>query len=180
MTSAEDSCPHCGAVVRPDAPWCTLCLASLRPVVVPEAAPSPDALTAPLEQVLAPAATATATDLDDRPSPAPPSPALPAGSPAPVAAPVAAPRRGRHAAARDDEPLDPGWSQTPDSARDGSEEESVDVMLSLLRAEHAKDDAVPFASAMSERSTRVMVIGVGMVGLTLLGLVVLLVLGQFA
>lgn len=35
-------CPQCGATTRPDAPWCTLCYHSLRPV--PAATPSPEPL----------------------------------------------------------------------------------------------------------------------------------------
>jgi hypothetical protein len=36
---AADRCPGCAAVVRPGAPWCTLCFTDLRPV---PAAPEPE------------------------------------------------------------------------------------------------------------------------------------------
>ena len=45
------TCPACGAALRPDSPWCTLCYADLRPPVqAPEqpAAPVSDPLTQPL------------------------------------------------------------------------------------------------------------------------------------
>ncbi len=39
------ACPGCGAALRPDAPWCTLCFADLCPTPEPAAAraPAPDA-----------------------------------------------------------------------------------------------------------------------------------------
>lgn len=57
--TGPSACPACGASVRPDAPWCTLCYADLRPAPapvappappepVPVAAPEPDALAGPL------------------------------------------------------------------------------------------------------------------------------------
>jgi hypothetical protein len=37
------ACPSCGAAVRPDSPWCTLCYADLRPKAPePEPAPAPE------------------------------------------------------------------------------------------------------------------------------------------
>lgn len=39
---ADDRCPRCGALARPDAQWCTLCYADLRPPV-PVAEPTPAA-----------------------------------------------------------------------------------------------------------------------------------------
>jgi len=39
MTDGADTrCPRCGAHVRTDAPWCTLCYADLRPAPAPAAA----------------------------------------------------------------------------------------------------------------------------------------------
>ncbi len=35
------ACPACGAALRPDAPWCTLCFADLRPAPGPGAARAP-------------------------------------------------------------------------------------------------------------------------------------------
>ena len=36
------ACPSCGAALRPDAPWCTLCYADLRPAPPPEPLPDPE------------------------------------------------------------------------------------------------------------------------------------------
>jgi len=62
-------CPSCGAAVRPDSPWCTLCYADLRaapepepePVAQPiaEAAPVLPAPAPPLVPAAAPTATPT-------------------------------------------------------------------------------------------------------------------------
>jgi ribosomal protein L40E len=41
------SCPSCGAALRADAPWCTLCYTNLRPKPAPEPAPAGAPLTAP-------------------------------------------------------------------------------------------------------------------------------------
>jgi ribosomal protein L40E len=56
------ACPSCGAALRPDAPWCSLCYHDLRPAA-PAPAPEPapaygghDPLTAPLLDVLLPVA----------------------------------------------------------------------------------------------------------------------------
>ena len=51
-------CPECAATLRPDAPWCTLCYADLRPAPAPAPPPPPVARLAPI-----PAAYA-ALDLD--------------------------------------------------------------------------------------------------------------------
>lgn len=177
MSRVEDTCPHCGAVVRPDAPWCTLCLTDLRPAPAPVPEPVPE-----------PVPVAVAAPV---PEPVPAS--VPASVPESVPESVAAAsvaletpvrRRGRHARGADDD-VATALPMLPDADLDdataaapGRPEESVDVMLSLLRAEHARDDSVPFADVMSERSTRVMVIVGGMVALTVLGLFVLFVLGH--
>jgi ribosomal protein L40E len=67
LVTAPNACPACGAALRPDAPWCTLCYADLRPKPPepepqpepqPEPvvqAPAPDPLTDPLPDLLAPA-----------------------------------------------------------------------------------------------------------------------------
>ena len=53
--TAPAACPKCGASVRPDAPWCTLCYADLRPkppepVAEPPAAPvAPPVPVAPVD-----------------------------------------------------------------------------------------------------------------------------------
>ena len=39
MRTAGSTCPSCGAIVRPDADWCTLCFADMRPVPPPRLPP---------------------------------------------------------------------------------------------------------------------------------------------
>jgi hypothetical protein len=196
MSPDEDTCPHCGAVVRRDAPWCTLCLTSLRPgpvvqdqaaepaglVAVPVGGPAestPDPLTGPLPVTL-PGTLPVASV--GRPPGETSSPAPVVGEPAP--------RRGRHAAGPADEappaataatvsPVPAAQPGPVDGAAPEATEESVDVMLSLLRAEHAQEPSVPFADAMSEPATKVVVIFGGMAVLMVLGLLVMLVLGRF-
>jgi ribosomal protein L40E len=80
------ACPSCGAGLRPDAQWCSLCYHDLRPAAAPVVAPQPspehggdDPLTAPLLDLLLPTAPATA--------PVAPPPAVPVPM---AAAPVAA------------------------------------------------------------------------------------------
>ena len=47
MTEEKDArCPRCGAHVRADAPWCTLCYADLRPAPAPVAVVAAPAATA--------------------------------------------------------------------------------------------------------------------------------------
>lgn len=56
MTSAM-RCPSCGATLRPDAPWCTLCYADLRSAATPVEAPLPsppdEAVIGPQEELAA-------------------------------------------------------------------------------------------------------------------------------
>ena len=80
---ANERCPSCGAAVRADDPWCTLCWADLRPPPPPPVAPAPvvsapilaapvsapsgavataDPLTAPLAVVLGDAPAAEAAE----------------------------------------------------------------------------------------------------------------------
>ena len=40
--TAPTACPACGAAVRPDSPWCTLCYADLRPKPEPSPLPEPE------------------------------------------------------------------------------------------------------------------------------------------
>ena len=68
--TSPSACPSCGAAVRPDSPWCTLCYADLQPPAaepepVPEAVPEPVATTpapppVPPVPAAAPSATPTA------------------------------------------------------------------------------------------------------------------------
>ena len=54
----EPRCPRCAALVRPEAPWCTLCYADLRPAPEPEPAPTPASARPVDEDVVAPVALA--------------------------------------------------------------------------------------------------------------------------
>jgi RNA polymerase subunit RPABC4/transcription elongation factor Spt4 len=38
---ADVRCPHCGALLRADSPWCSLCFTDLRPAPEPEPVPEP-------------------------------------------------------------------------------------------------------------------------------------------
>lgn len=76
------SCPSCGAGLRPDAQWCSLCYHDLRPApapVVPEPAPAYDAgdpLTAPLLDLLLPQAPVAQAPVAQA-APVTPLPAVP-------------------------------------------------------------------------------------------------------
>jgi hypothetical protein len=50
----EPRCPRCAALVRPEAPWCTLCYADLRPAPEPEPEPEHAPELSVPEAVLAP------------------------------------------------------------------------------------------------------------------------------
>jgi len=80
------TCPSCGAGLRPDAQWCSLCYHDLRPAAPPVVVPQPspehggeDPLTAPLLDLLLPAAPAAAPVA---PPVAVPAPAAPVHAPA--------------------------------------------------------------------------------------------------
>lgn len=78
LTSTAARCPSCNAALRPDAPWCSLCLHDLRPAPAPAAVvvPAPsqplygaqDPLTAPLlDLVLPPVPEAAAVAVPELP-----------------------------------------------------------------------------------------------------------------
>ncbi|MFZ0324787.1 MAG: hypothetical protein WAN48_11735 [Actinomycetes bacterium] len=150
--SAQLACPQCGALSRPDAAWCSLCLTRFdaedlaetgshdaRPADVP-----PDPLTAPLEQLVA-------ADEGTDPSAAS-EPATPELTPEPRPEPVAP--RGR---------LD---------------SELVDTMLAQLAAEvHERDAAAPLAGKLSDKGTRTVVSIGGAVIVTVVIFVLFTILG---
>ena len=193
MTFVEQPvCPQCGAVARPDARWCTLCLAALGPEEPPSAGLDP--LTAPLEDVLR---SSAATPDSQIPGPVDPSTATVAGSPgaaldALAASPVLlaetpAPqirRGGRHAAAPADA-LDTAASPAPSPAPPtapvaGLDPDTVDAMLAMLAAEHAKDDAAaPVVGLLQDKSTRLFAIMGGILVMTAVFFIVIAVLGAF-
>jgi hypothetical protein len=76
--TAPAACPACGAAVRPESPWCTLCYADLRPKPEPEPEP------APVDPVPAPEPAPV------HPVPAASQPAIPAQAADPLTAPLAA------------------------------------------------------------------------------------------
>lgn len=84
LLESTTRCPHCSAATRPDAPWCTLCHADLRPQP-PTPTPSPEPEPAPVLVIPPTAAygppaidplTAPAT-APDRPAPAGADPTWP-------------------------------------------------------------------------------------------------------
>ena len=78
------ACPSCGASLRPDAPWCTLCYADLRPKPEPEPAqPAVPPTTAPATAAYGPPAADPLTQplLDFLPKHARPDVQLPPAEP---------------------------------------------------------------------------------------------------
>jgi hypothetical protein len=159
------SCAQCGATLRPDQGWCSLCYAQVEADF--------DPLTAPLEE------------LEQRES-------LGAGQPdeqvgealetidesqstdvlaPPAATPVVEPAP---------KPAFPPAEPVPAEAATDAGLDDVDVMLSMLAAEHRQNDrSAALAERMSDRSVRMAVMFGGMVlvgalaffGLTALGLI---------
>jgi hypothetical protein len=65
MTSSTQlACSQCGALARPDAEWCSLCLHPLR---TPEAEAPLDPLTAPLDQLVGPTDQQTVAPAAEQP-----------------------------------------------------------------------------------------------------------------
>ena len=79
--TAPAACPKCGASVRPDAPWCTLCYADLRPKP-----PEPEPVAAPPPAPVAPPAPDPLTDPLTGPLPGPLPPVVSTGPTWPCAA----------------------------------------------------------------------------------------------
>ena len=169
--STTVSCAQCGATLRPDQGWCSLCYAPVEADF--------DPLTAPLEELeqressglLDEQVGPTLEVIDESQSTdlltqmAPPVVDEPAPRPAfatsePVYAPIDA-------------------STAAESSSDAGLDD-VDVMLSMLAAEHRQNDkSAALAERMSDRSVRMAVMFGGMVlvgalaffGLTALGLI---------
>jgi hypothetical protein len=171
--SVLQDCPRCGAMLRPDASWCSLCFARF----------DEPALTEPPAVVLDPATAAAwldATPLGDEVgTPAPPvaepfdpltAPlevlTAPQEAPAPAAAvrpPVPEPV-GSDAVPEPQPALDPGLPvELP--AVDGY---SVDTMLTLLAAEQRQQDTLTtWADKMNDKPTRLLVMVGGIVVLSI-------------
>ena len=120
------SCGECGAPLRPEQDWCSLCYATVKPVF--------DPLTAPLDDVIDVAAGLSA-------------PSEPEFAAAPE--PASVPEPTIDVALPEDPPQ-------PDEQK--VEVSDVDVMLSMLAAEHRRaEPASGLAERLGDRSTRVAV-----------------------
>ena len=167
--SVLQACPRCGAMVRPDAAWCSLCFARFdtadgtvgtdpheRPGELLDAAQTRqldpldwsdgpvevDPLTAPIDQLL------------DAPAP-------------PAAAPTLAGQ-----VRRDAEPA-PELEPEPEAPPTTASEADLATMLAMLAAEHRQQDALsPWADRLGDRTTRfvVMVGGMLLLSVVLFGL----------
>ncbi len=141
LVSTTLSCGQCGAQLRPEQDWCSLCYAGVEP--------SFDPLTAPLDEVVGRAEAFEAPV----PDPIESAPAAPVGD-------------LRLDGASDRLALSP--LEVPvDTADRGpmADVSDLDVMFSMLAAEHRRSDsAAGVAERLEDRSTRIAV----MVGGTLL------------
>jgi hypothetical protein len=168
-TSHDLRCPRCSAHTSPGADWCTLCFADLRPEALHEA-------------------------------PAPPAAVEAAHEGTPVNEPTVAPARhgnGKHARAAttyDDlavtavAPHDPAERAYDDAAvtavalRDPAEtariEARADEMLAMLKADDG-NPLGPLANRLNTTHSRIGAGLIGLVGMTLLGWLVMTVLGHF-
>ena len=68
--TTPSTCPSCGATVRPDSPWCTLCYADLRPAPEPVAVvePEPEPVAAPVAEPGPPQLTPTPVQRTEPPT----------------------------------------------------------------------------------------------------------------
>jgi hypothetical protein len=130
------SCGQCGSPVRADQTWCSLCYARIEEEF--------DPLTAPLNVVMGRQEVPESQPPVEAPTPRPEAPELVV---------QALP------------PTDVESPEESDSTLEAAEVSDVDVMLSMLAAEHRRSDpAAGLADQMTDKSTRIMV----MVGGTLL------------
>ena len=150
MTSHDLSCPQCGAHISPEADWCTLCFADLRPKELqeqPAAAPAIEAeptadLTA--DQTVEPRTRGSG-------------------------------RHARAAAAYDDAALSPVGPRDP--AETAKIEARADEMLAILAAENG-NPLGPLADRLPTTHSRIVAGLIGLVGVSLLGWLVMTVLGH--
>jgi len=173
--SVLQACPRCGAMVRPDAAWCSLCFARFdtadgtvgtdpheRPGELLDAAQSRqldpldwsdgpvevDPLTAPIDQLL------------DAPAP-------------PAAAPTLAGPVWRDAQSAPESAPEPAPEPEPDAPPTTASDADLATMLAMLAAEHRQQDALsPWADRLGDRTTRfvVMVGGMLLLSVVLFGL----------
>jgi hypothetical protein len=169
--STTVSCAQCGATLRPDQGWCSLCYAQIEADF--------DPLTAPLEELeqressglLDEQVGQTLEMIDESKS---------TDLLAPMAAPLVTepPPRPAFATSEPVSAADDASAAAEASIDAGLDD--VDVMLSMLAAEHRQNDrSAALAERMSDRSVRMAVMFGGMVlvgglaffGLTALGLI---------
>jgi hypothetical protein len=159
------SCAQCGATLRPDQGWCSLCYAQVEADFDPLTAPLEEleqreflGAGQPDEQVGEALETIDESQSTDVLAP-------------PAAAPVVEPAP---------KPAFPPAVPVPAEAATDAGLDDVDVMLSMLAAEHRQNDrSAALAERMSDRSVRMAVMFGGMVlvgalaffGLTALGLI---------
>jgi hypothetical protein len=151
-TSHDLRCPQCSAQTSPGADWCTLCFADLRPKELREAPAAPPAVEA-----------------------------VPETEPEVDAAKPAARGNGKHARAAttyDDAALTAVPAATP---RDPSEKAEIearaDEMLAMLAAAN-RNSLGPVAERLSTAHSRIVAGLIGLVGVSLLGWLVMTVLGH--
>ncbi len=138
------SCGQCGSPLRPDQGWCSLCYAAIRPTI--------DPLTAPLEEVLG--LEETEDQIVDE---EPPSKIQP----------------GVHAGLGYESAVAVQPQPQPEDEAPAVDITEIDVMLSMLAAEHRQSEPVAgLAERLSDKPTRVtvMVGGTLLVGLVLFGI----------
>lgn len=152
--STTTSCGQCGAPLRPDQGWCSLCYAQVESTF--------DPLTAPLDELLELSGEVVAEPVVE---------ALPE-----EATPVERPHQQTESVLAAPYPSLPVPPETQVDA--GEELTDVDVLLSMLAAEHRKSDpAAGLAERMEDRSTRIGVMVGGTILIAGLGFLVLTVLG---
>jgi hypothetical protein len=173
--SATLSCAQCGAALRPEQDWCHLCFASTTAPSIPDF----DPLTAPLAQVMSGGDSGVAPQPEAKVGPALPplqstEPAQPASwaHPTDFAEAIDFAETNESVSRADDATPDVPPSATPELS-------DVDVMLSMLAAEHRRGDATSdLAQRFEDKGTRFLVIGAGMTAVMVLGFVALTLLGH--
>ena len=153
--STTVSCGQCGAPLRPDQAWCSICYAQVTEPF--------DPLTAPIEELLGQAAPVLA----------------PSDELAATAVPeLTSVKEGLSESSW--EPSTPSESvpSVPEADDGTSEVTDLDVMFSMLAAEHRRGDPTAlFADRMEDKSTRIAVMVGGTLIVAVLAFVGLLVCG---
>lgn len=167
--SVLQDCPRCGAMVRPDAQWCSLCFARFDAAdethpssSPPEGVPTPVAvLDAPLDPLTAP--------LDQL---------VQAADPAAV---PARPAAAGSAVAEQPASVGPVGDPTDVGSAPLGEGPDVDAMLALLAAEHHQQDPLgTWGERLGDRTTRFLVMAGGVLVVSLALFAVLSVLSLLA